>query len=118
MREKSDPMLPYHCYGLDQFRYEYEALARVDPDGCWYKRDEVDAELAALRKHRDALNKGWAECTHAKAVLGMELETLRTRVAELEAALAMALEQVPNHEGLQRAFELHFKKPTEDKTPA
>ena len=50
MREKSDPMLPYHCYGLDHFYHEYEALARVDTDGCWYKRDEVDAELAALRE--------------------------------------------------------------------
>lgn len=50
MREKSDPMLPYHCYGLDHFYHEYEALARVDTHGCWYKRDEVEAELAALRE--------------------------------------------------------------------
>jgi len=41
-------MLPYRCYGLDDFRCEYEALAKVDPDGAWYKREEVDALIATL----------------------------------------------------------------------
>lgn len=109
MREKSDPMLPYHCYGLDHFCHEYEALARVDTDGCWYKRDEVDAELAALREEvedqaglikrlSDLLNSAvnvlrgpppddtlWSFHDVAERA-----EALRARVAELEAALRYA----------------------------
>lgn len=66
MRDKSDPMLPYRCYGLDQFRHEYEALARVDSDGCWYKRDEVDAELESLRAELAAKE---AECEGLRRAL-------------------------------------------------
>ena len=48
MKAERDAMLPYHCYGLDDFRCEYDALARVDTDGVWYRREDVDALIVAL----------------------------------------------------------------------
>ena len=57
MNIKSDPMLPYHRYRLDDFRCEYEALAKVDPDGEWYKREEVDDRIAYLERLVSSLEK-------------------------------------------------------------
>jgi hypothetical protein len=92
VKDKSDPMLPYHCYGLDTFRHEYEALARVDSDGIWYKREEVDAEIERLRARVTELEaalldaqKEAAHQTDMACQADIICSRIATRVAELEA---------------------------------
>ena len=69
MKTESDPMLPRRCFCYDQFGDEMAAIASVDPEGDWYRREEVDALVA--------------DHDRIVAELRAKLESAETRVRDL-----------------------------------
>lgn len=41
-------MQKYRCYYTNDFRDDYDAMAKQDDDGDWYLVEDVDARIAAL----------------------------------------------------------------------
>lgn len=71
-------MKKYHCYYLNDFRDDYPAMSKEDPDGDWYRAEDVDAEL-------DTMNL-------AVGYFHEENDRFITRIAELEKALRKIVE--------------------------
>lgn len=63
-------MNKYHCYYLNDFRDDYPAMAKEDPDGDWYRVEDVEDMTARLLADKNA------------------------RIAELEEALKQREEQL------------------------
>lgn len=40
----------YRCYYNTDLGYDYDALAMQDPDGDWYRVEDVDARIAELKQ--------------------------------------------------------------------
>lgn len=109
-------MQKYRLYYLNDFSNEYDAFSQADPNGDWYRGDEVEARLAlkdaAIAKLGDNIgeligeNNDYMEsCSEKDARLDAEA----ARIAELEAALEIATQinndHVEREQRMQRAIE-------------
>lgn len=49
-------MQKYTCYYSNDFGDDYDALARCDADGDWYRVEDVDARIAELEQQLAGAN--------------------------------------------------------------
>lgn len=90
-------MKKYRCYYLNDFRDDYDALSKEDPDGEWYRVEDVEAHFAEI-------NKALTELREAFSAVCNRRDEMAARIEELETALRpFALAALAGAEVMQQA---------------